>query len=835
MSTNPFGEAPPSKPERTIRPHPTNPFGPATKQPSHDISKGLKNPFTPSKSDTISTPPALAPVVPVQAPVARVVPSVRPSDLPVVPPTVPVQLPPTTPTTAPPLPLPLPPSSMPPAEIEQLAVPSTPVHSAPPPPLPAVAPQVSSDFHHQSDGFNFDAPVGSCNDPFGSVPVISDAVPTQDHQFHDDDFAVSFAASQAPPPPTDHGDFANLSSVSSHATPTPAPVPAPVTVLPVVVPEPEPNVHVLAAPPPQIDDDPYDMHVNKPLPVPVTAPAANPRAVRREDTLVKKPHKEGDPFSELVEPLKPKQVTNPFGNKPVNPLDSLPLNALMAKQQQQPQPVQPASSTATFAGYKFEIPVIPKVPVGASAKPPTQPTVAPASNDFGLLEKPVAAAPTAPSPTVPVVPSTAPAALVAISSSDLDIFAVKPKPITVSVAPPAAAPFDPFEPSTAPTTTATTITEDDTFDVFGLPKPNAATTKPGKTVAPPPPAINKIAANATRPSSKSTHIAPLETSHPLDHAAVAKLNASKGDSTTAHVTMNAEPDLIFSPAEHRKSKSRSFDHAIDDPFGVPVPPSTNNRSAPHSDDEDDIFGIGTSATSHSHHGNPSHHSDDPLARLKQSYGLTSNHEHDHTSDTFDDFDDFAFDQANHGRPANPASSTSSSSSAVRTAGGAASRVSKQVSSITDPAVEEGVQAEGDILSRLSTKAMLTKDWHETYYVIRRDNLYVFRQRGDYHMFLAQLMNRRERRGSADDNQPPLYKKCFPLVYNIKLEPIKAKEYKGLGTVYNFSLEQLEDFGLFHLGKFGSTDRESVQRLWDRIRVIVMEKRKEKVSPQPRYG
>jgi hypothetical protein len=495
----------------------------------------------------------------------------------------------------------------------------------------------------------------------------------------------------------------------------------------------------------------------------------------------KKPHKEGDPFGELVEPLKSKQAVNPFSNKPANPLDSLPLNALLAKQQQQQQPPPSASDAATPLGYKFNIPVVTKAPVVPTNAPLPS---APVATDFDLFDKPAAAAPTARAPAPSVTPAVAP---VAISSSDLDIFATKPKPVTTPVEPFATAPFDPFESST----TATADSVDDSFDVFGIPRPSAGSTaattkatKPGKGIAPPPPVINKVNATATKSSTKPTSFAPMETSHPL---------------------------------EHRKSNTHGFDHAMDDPFGAP---------APHSDDEDDIFGIGTSSASHNHHENPFDQSDDPLTRLKQSYGLTSNvHDNDHTADAFDDFDDFTFDQANHGHSTN---------NATRSKSGAAT--SQPASSIQDPAEgEEGLQADGDILSRLSAKAMFTKDWHETYYVIRRDTLYVFRQRGDYHLFLAQLKNRRERRGSAGDNQPPLYKKCFPLVYNIKLEPIKSKEYKSLGTVYNFSLELLEDFGLNHLGKFGSTDRESVQQLWNHIRDIVMEKRKEKVSPQQRYG
>jgi hypothetical protein len=55
-------------------------------------------------------------------------------------------------------------------------------------------------------------------------------------------------------------------------------------------------------------------------------------------------------------------------------------------------------------------------------------------------------------------------------------------------------------------------------------------------------------------------------------------------------------------------------------------------------------------------------------------------------------------------------------------------------------------------------------------------------------------------------------------------PIKAKEYKGYGTLYNFMLEEMLDYGPNNVGKFASPYKQTIETLWKRIREIVLYRR-----------
>lgn len=115
--------------------------------------------------------------------------------------------------------------------------------------------------------------------------------------------------------------------------------------------------------------------------------------------------------------------------------------------------------------------------------------------------------------------------------------------------------------------------------------------------------------------------------------------------------------------------------------------------------------------------------------------------------------------------------------------------------------------------------MFTKDWHDTYFVIKQGVLFLYRNRLDYQY----------------NPHGTNYKKKFPITYNMRLLQIKGKEYKGLGTVYNFVLEELMDYGPATLGKFGSIDKEIVQQLWKYIRDLIMFKRRDRQRAKPVYG
>lgn len=45
------------------------------------------------------------------------------------------------------------------------------------------------------------------------------------------------------------------------------------------------------------------------------------------------------------------------------------------------------------------------------------------------------------------------------------------------------------------------------------------------------------------------------------------------------------------------------------------------------------------------------------------------------------------------------------------------------------------------------------------------------------------------------------KKKIPITHQMRVLQIKAKDYKGFGTLHNFMLEDIQDFGTVNVGKF----------------------------------
>lgn len=78
----------------------------------------------------------------------------------------------------------------------------------------------------------------------------------------------------------------------------------------------------------------------------------------------------------------------------------------------------------------------------------------------------------------------------------------------------------------------------------------------------------------------------------------------------------------------------------------------------------------------------------------------------------------------------------------------------------------------------------------------------------------------------EDFKKKPFEKKVDILYNFRASAIKAKEYKGFGNVYNFMLEEVHDFGVTNMGKFGSLNKDAIDLLYKRIRDEVMQKRKE---------
>lgn len=70
------------------------------------------------------------------------------------------------------------------------------------------------------------------------------------------------------------------------------------------------------------------------------------------------------------------------------------------------------------------------------------------------------------------------------------------------------------------------------------------------------------------------------------------------------------------------------------------------------------------------------------------------------------------------------------------------------------------------------------------------------------------------------------KKVIPIVYNMKLAKVHPKEYKSVGIVYNFLLEELFDYGPASIAKFGSADKPQAEEFWMRLNAEIKAKRVE---------
>ncbi len=59
-------------------------------------------------------------------------------------------------------------------------------------------------------------------------------------------------------------------------------------------------------------------------------------------------------------------------------------------------------------------------------------------------------------------------------------------------------------------------------------------------------------------------------------------------------------------------------------------------------------------------------------------------------------------------------------------------------------------------------------------------------------------NREDYQFTSKGAQP---RKKIPITHNLRILRIKTKEYKGLGVVHNFMVEENMDYGLVNIAKF----------------------------------
>ena len=125
----------------------------------------------------------------------------------------------------------------------------------------------------------------------------------------------------------------------------------------------------------------------------------------------------------------------------------------------------------------------------------------------------------------------------------------------------------------------------------------------------------------------------------------------------------------------------------------------------------------------------------------------------------------------------------------------------------------GNGTEGHIMARLSTSNLLfTREWKQYYFVIQHGSLVMFKNKADYEY-------------NPNIGGPASVKRRFPIEHNLRLLPIKAKDYGKGQVLHNFMMEEVMDYGPKTLAKFGSTDRELVQLLWNQLKDMIMAKRR----------
>lgn len=111
--------------------------------------------------------------------------------------------------------------------------------------------------------------------------------------------------------------------------------------------------------------------------------------------------------------------------------------------------------------------------------------------------------------------------------------------------------------------------------------------------------------------------------------------------------------------------------------------------------------------------------------------------------------------------------------------------------------EINLPTQGYILSRMSTRSLFSKDWAESYWVIVGNHLLLYRNKQDYEY----------------NPGGTRVKKDVAITHKLRCQKVHQKEYEGYGMLYNFMLEEMEDYGPANVAKFASRDRNPVDELY----------------------
>eukprot|EP00981_Chlorochromonas_danica_P010308 scaffold3107_cov176-Ochromonas_danica.AAC.5 len=551
---------------------------------------------------------------------------------------------------------------------------------------------------------------------------------------------------------------------------------------------------------PQLDDDPFDLHINRPLPVPVPAPAAvasapavvAPKAVSKP--AIEKGSEGGDPFAVLIAPLKPVVAV---AAATTTIASGVPLKTLMETNKPAVGVAAPQIATSTTVvppGGSTQMPSNPFA-LNASAAPTFPPATNVTPSVANVVSPPVAPAAGQIGNSDPfgLPPAqTLPADPFGMDSSNADPFGLG----SVAPIPSKAAPFG--EPLLEETQAAedTFGPCDDPFAAGFTPAPPAKKQPVAATAdllggsdldifssVPAPAAV--VQSSAPTAAARIPPPLPARTSRPT---AAPKTGAINTAAFVAAKQSSAAPtgDLLDG-FDFASGPTKATTNAAASTPSNPFAPTTTT-STPSTAAATDLFGDDP-FVSHGEAGD--HHEDsaeDVMRRLRRAYSLHS----DQSEEVEEEDEDL--------KPITKVlvdDSVKSSSSRGTNVDPVTARVMSKIT--------------GDILTRFSTKSMLTKDWRDHFYVIDRGVMMIFKSRMDYEF-------------------NPIGSTCkmkLPITYNMRVLQIKAKEYKGYGTLYNFMLEQIEDFGVVNIGKFASTFREVVEALWKKLRDVILYRREQR--------
>ena len=160
-----------------------------------------------------------------------------------------------------------------------------------------------------------------------------------------------------------------------------------------------------------------------------------------------------------------------------------------------------------------------------------------------------------------------------------------------------------------------------------------------------------------------------------------------------------------------------------------------------------------------------------------------------------------------GSPGAYGSSYSMMTSAVGAGRALSSTIGTSISTLSQWSNSAGTLTEGEISARISTRTFILKEWQTTYWVIQAGELLLYRNKMDY---------------KYNPSGTQIKKRIMLCKATVRVQPLKAKEYdQGNGNrvlMHNFMIDQEHDWGLEHLVKFASTNKQQCEGFYRQLKL-----------------